>query len=52
MEMAQLDAADSMPGLFSYKTIAIIFLLGIKLAWHQVGSIELAALKGTRPTCI
>ena len=36
-EMAQLDAADSMPGLFSYKTIVITFLLNffIEIEIHK-----------------
>ena len=35
--MAQLDAADSMPGLFLYKTIAIVFLLNffIEIEIHK-----------------
>ena len=45
LEMAQLDAADSTPGLFSCKTIAIIRVrarvrVSIELAWHRVGGIE------------
>ena len=41
----QLDAADSTPGLFSCKTIAIIRVrarvrVSIELAWHRVGGIE------------
>ena len=37
MEMAQLDAAESMSGLFSYKTIAITFLLNffIEIEIHK-----------------